>query len=1014
MSAYKKRMLTDYTSTVTHTDVELSGSEENASSSRGRRHIDEEDSLRSPKRLRLNPRSLVLPDIERITDLQKAQAALDDLSTQIHTISENGVSVSVDEIVAVCEKLCDLFHIFHSLHSVILRRMGELLKLSLGTSCFPVLRPFIIKVLNSTSWDTRIRVQLARILLEAGVKHRQNSAFCWHIVTIVDKFLWRNFSLTAPLSSDAHGEDDITDGNIQGDDEMMQRDSGWSVLLASCLDVIGEVLPYRDTSRQYVLSLWNRFAQDGCNEVRAAAYRMLDALTERGFRMRFSLTTYRRLCNDLEDIDSSVRSSVMNLIFRLSDDYPSQQVANAQAVHSSETTETINLVDDVFCKICDRVNDWEINIRAQAASILGRMNGVTLDYILQTVDKKLMSDLRVKVAGHERQKRLFESGEWSSGRKWADDAPKERLQQDDVSLMSIGATGAFVLALEDQFQEVREQAVISMALLAEKHPTFGSTSAEFLVDMFNDEIHDVRLKALQMFPRLGGGVELREDQLEMVLTVLQDATLDIRQGLRSILPTLKYSSAKLIRMVHTELLNNLKQYPSDHGQICQCLAKIGASNGALIAEEATVYLNIHPYLHSSETKSDDKIYIGTMALLCNAASSTPEIVKVFLDFHLRHYLLYRYKYPEWFPYLDTAGNARLKSRKGSLQKYPSADGNIASFLAILERRFVEAKGYRNIADILDVGRKEIQNMVQWNVSQEAAGAWLDLQFRFASRYVEALENSENDMLRENDVNEAGVSKSIVDEMRTLFTGMTDRDRLLTATLILQDKLLQALQSGERSGDLVEVGPEILIDITDLEGMSGKYGEKLPRWISGIGDDLKTMYATKLPYSKLLSWLRSCIPVPRLPGSEIQRVSVNIVSPIENEYVVNVVAGTIHKIPLEAVVEGCLDLAGIVICILLPDGRRLVVYPTAKDTTTESDADGRLKFFIKKDLAVSQSVWSAAAAIIVQLAKTVVGKTLSLLGNGNYQLLQEEDTKKLLYLGKAVTYKVMPQSIRTHL
>lgn len=100
---------------------------------------------------------------------------------------------------------------------------------------------------------------------------------------------------------------------------------------------------------------------------------------------------------------------------------------------------------------------------------------MTLDYVIQTVDKKLMSDLRVKVAGHERQKQLFESGEWSSGRKWADDAPKERLQQDDVTLMSIGATGAFVLALEDQYQQVRAAAVISMAQLAAKHPSFGST-----------------------------------------------------------------------------------------------------------------------------------------------------------------------------------------------------------------------------------------------------------------------------------------------------------------------------------------------------------------------------------------------------------------------------------------------------------------------------------------------------------------------------------------------------------
>lgn len=170
------------------------------------------------------------------------------------------------------------------------------------------------------------------------------------------------------------------------------------------------------------------------------------------------------------------------------------------------------------------------------------------------------------------------------------------------------------------------------------------------MDMFNDEIHDVRLKALKMFPLLGQGVELREDQLEMVLTVLQDASLDIREGLRMILPTFRYSSAKLIKTVYAELLNNFKQYPSDHSQICSCLANLGGRNGGLVLEDAAMYLNIHPYLQSAEPKSEDKVYVATMALVCNAAASHPEILKMFLDFHMRHYLLYRYKYPGETPH----------------------------------------------------------------------------------------------------------------------------------------------------------------------------------------------------------------------------------------------------------------------------------------------------------------------------------------------------------------------------
>lgn len=43
------------------------------------------------------------------------------------------------------------------------------------------------------------------------------------------------------------------------------------------------------------------------------------------------------------------------------------------------------------------------------------------------------------------------SGEWASGKKWADDAPRELIDADSISLMSSGACGAFVHGLEDEF-----------------------------------------------------------------------------------------------------------------------------------------------------------------------------------------------------------------------------------------------------------------------------------------------------------------------------------------------------------------------------------------------------------------------------------------------------------------------------------------------------------------------------------------------------------------------------------
>ena len=50
---------------------------------------------------------------------------------------------------------------------------------------------------------------------------------------------------------------------------------------------------------------------------------------------------------------------------------------------------------------------------------------------------------------------------------------------------------------------------------------FATQSLDYLVDMFNDEIEAVRLKAINSLCRISSSLELREDQLETVLAILE-------------------------------------------------------------------------------------------------------------------------------------------------------------------------------------------------------------------------------------------------------------------------------------------------------------------------------------------------------------------------------------------------------------------------------------------------------------------------------------------------------------
>ena len=55
----------------------------------------------------------------------------------------------------------------------------------------------------------------------------------------------------------------------------------------------------------------------------------------------------------------------------------------------------MRLVDHAFSQICNVVNDINVRVRTQAASLLGSMSGISEKFLQQTLDKKLMSNMRV-------------------------------------------------------------------------------------------------------------------------------------------------------------------------------------------------------------------------------------------------------------------------------------------------------------------------------------------------------------------------------------------------------------------------------------------------------------------------------------------------------------------------------------------------------------------------------------------------------------------------------------------
>ncbi|XP_044208979.1 integrator complex subunit 4 [Thunnus albacares] len=732
-----------------------------------------------------------------------------------------------------------------------------------------------------------------------------------------------------------------------------------------------------------VQSIISDYFGDQDPRVRTAALKAMLQLHDRG--MKIHQIIYEQACRLLADDYEQVRSAAVQMVWVLSQSYPES------IVPIPSSNEEIRLVDDAFGKISHMVSDGSWMVRVQAAKTLGSMLQVSPHFLEQTLDKKLMSDLRRKRTAHERAKELFASGEFSSGRKWADDAPKEKLDTNTVNLIASGACGAFVHGLEDEMFEVRIAAVEALCQLARSSPTFAEKCLDFLVDMFNDEIEEVRLQSIHVLREISTHITLREDQLDTVLAVLEDSSRDIREALHELLCYTNVSTKECIQLTLLELLKNLNKYPSDRNSVWKCLKFLGSRHPTLVLPLVPELLSTHPYFDTPEPDMDDPAYIAVLVLVFNAAKSCPTMPALFSDHTFRHYAYLRDSLSHLVPPL------RLPGRK-LVYCLDSADsgcgsGSVESAQLFLQQSLNRISTIQNLEapggqDLLNFTIRDLQRLGE--LQTELAGAadfcatYLRCQLLLMKALQEKLWNMAVPLCLKQNVMATAAAQQILEEtykLEFMYSGLQNRQVATIHHVRLQAKALQLILTARtRQGldPLISSCEKFLQDVesfqrlflTELPHLQDCFVEKLlelmPRLSSCKPAELVKILQTTLRQSGLLQL--------RLP-EQIHRATANIIEPTgESDNPLKFTTGLVVALDIDATLEHVQDPQNTVkVQVLYPDGQSHVIHPKPGDFRKPGPHRHRLI----TQVYLSHTAWTEPSQIEVRLLLAYSSSSTSL-------------------------------------
>uniref|UniRef100_A0A8C6XHW7 Integrator complex subunit 4 n=1 Tax=Naja naja TaxID=35670 RepID=A0A8C6XHW7_NAJNA len=766
-----------------------------------------------------------------------------------------------------------------------------------------------------TEKSHQVLAQLLDTLLVIGKKLQENPAVRGHLVDVACKRLWHKPVQVVPV----------------------------------VLSTLGAVP--KDLDVQKIIG--DHFS-DQDPRVRSAAIKAMLQLHERGLKLQQAI--YNQVM-----IMSYITLAKVQLTWVLS------QLYAESIVPIPSSNEEIRLVDDAFGKICHMVSDGSWVVRVQAAKLLGSMQQVSSHFLEQTLDKKLMSDLRVQYSV------LFSAG--NGGR------PKEEIDTGAVNLIESGAY------------------VVSWEIYRVLCPSFAEKCLDFLVDMFNDEIEEVRLRSIHTMRKISNNITLEaEEQLEPVPSVRM-----CREALHELLCCTNVSTREVF--------------------LC-------CRHPTLVLPLVPELLGTHPFFDTPEPDMDDPAYIAVLVLIFNAAKSCPTMPALFSDHTFRHYAYLRDSLSHLVPPLRLPGK-KMASSSGpaslTLQEDPSQEFLQQSLERVFNLQHLDPQGTQELLEftIRDLQRfGELQSDLAGMADFSAT--YLRCQLLLIKALQEKLWNVAAPLYVKQNALALAAARQIMEEtykMEFMYSNVEHRQVVIIHHMRLQAKALQLIVTVRTTRGVEPLGicEKFLQEvdcfqrcfISELPHMQGSFVDKLldlmPRLVTSKPSEVVKILRVTLRQSNFLR-----LPLPE----KIHRATATIIEPTgESDNPLRFTSGLVVALDVDATLEHVQDPQSTVkVQIMYPDGQSQVIHPKPADF--RNPGPGRHRLITQ--VYLSHTAWTEPCQIELRLllayssdrTKVSVGLSRSTWGDSTDLLPPSEGSiEGTLLFGKPVKVYIMPKPAR---